>query len=165
MKYMTIRQIENKKSDNAEQEYELFEGVSHEVVSARVDKVKDTLREYLSATKLNGGSIVDCLLTELLDCNYDVGSKVWGLEYSSIDYIKLLTSKEVSAVIPPAALESVVEFLYKINRFAARLKEEYCQAELNLAFIEYDGVGHLQSALRVEQDYLNEIKKFAVEAA
>ena len=163
MQYLTRKECSERITEKVNTELATLETAPDEVIAQRVDKAKDTIKEYLNATKLIGGTITEHVFADLFSADFDTWSQAWNLEEDSLSLIKILTSAKVSQLLEPDDLQRFVDMLYRVSRFASRIKVDYCQAELQLECAEYMGGSNLPRALRVEQAYLHKLKKLTVE--
>lgn len=152
------------KQDRLRAESDGLEDAPFNVKKKRIEKVENTIKEYLAAKRLDGSRVIDAITFDLLDCNFDIESAVWSLESDAISLLKALTSPKVIEAIDPNIMERSIDLLYRLNRFAAGLKDDYRTAELQLTFVEYDGEGHIYNSLSVENDYLLKLKMLELES-
>lgn len=163
MQQSILTKVRHDISEKAKIELALLQGKPDQVIAQRIDDVRATIGEYLTSTKLIGGTVLDCVASDFLDLDFDVWAAAWNIEADSLELIKTLTSSKISPLLEPESLERFIKLLSKVSSFARGLQSDYCKAELESNLIDNYGGDNLARTLMLEQDYQYKLKKLSVE--
>lgn len=165
MKKMSTCEIILAGYQKREKEAAYLNNENYEVKKARIGKIKGTIIEYLENDKIKKSLTMESIIINLFDGDNSMEDAAYSLESDSIYLLKALANSEVvKALNDDNTVNRSIDMLFRINRFAASLKEESQQAELKLAFIEYDGTRDMATALDIENEYDLKLKANQLQA-